>query len=77
MKSKVKLEKIDSALELEFGQLDVGDWYDSQSCRGICIKVDRNKYYSLTGGQLYVALTSQEFQWKCRRINGQVKWRYA
>lgn len=71
MKSNVKIVRAPEANEPQtFSELEVGDWYDSASMWGLCVKTGRGSAWSVTRG---VMVTDPLSTWPCYRVNVTVK----
>jgi hypothetical protein len=73
--TKIKIEKLDGPPAAKaFKELDIGDWYESNSCWGLCLKTGTVRAFSVT---LNRYVTDPIETWPCYVVNLTVKYRRA
>lgn len=69
-KSKIKIEHKTAPDKCTFSELDNGDWYDSGSCWGLCIKISAGAFYSVSAERVENCARQD---WACRPVNVLIK----
>lgn len=76
MKSNVEIKQVTQSEQarVAFADIEIGDWYHSESCHGLCVKLTSHSYYSFTKKEL---VSGGSPGWQCRLVHGLIKWRFA
>ncbi len=75
MRTNVKITPVDSApREVPFYELEVGSWYDSRSCYGLCVKISAYDAFSVTTNAL---VKNGKLEWMCIPAGVDIRYRLA
>jgi hypothetical protein len=69
--SRVTVVQVDELPKVCFDRLAVGDFYDSHSVYGLCLKTSTGTAWSFTRGVAFVGGNN----WLCRPVNVRLRYR--